>query len=710
MKVRRLPILIGTVILSSTINCTLALAKTTNIVTDTQVTQLTKNPWLREKLPPDTLLYARIPSIWSSISYKEDSFKYALGNKSFTETIKSIQKASTQWIAKADAEIKPFIALLAGQLNGPLEIAVVAHGPMPQLMITASLDYADSQPLQLLIDSLIKAKLVKSEIEKMQGGSGLLLTDLGPTPYRWDQQNKRLNILVALGGAKLAALDSAFDALTENPDSPMLANEQQMDSSNQGLYLWFNNEAAFPLYQGMTPKPILQKMQLFGVADMKSLALSWGVRDKKGRIKLQLEAANSGLLRKMLPVNNNKLSVLTAGEPNLTTLLALPSAEQFSSIEEMLMQMASDTSSYQQLKVAMLEKLGFSIEDMLAAVGPELIGVSDQSGEYLAIRIRDSESFTAIIDKLSQLPGVEKKQQKINDTLTTYLKLPSMFDETNTAEIQELPYYVTDILTKVSTHLYWQVEGDFLIMADLPQVLLDRKMQLSQQSLGQWLSNSQHQDLSHSTVAISGSIDHAPRRLYYTYLNAIQALADITGAKIDPFSMPSAQQLSLAKQGTLGLQIDSSEQHMAIELTFESTPADILLSGQGMASMAGIGILAAVALPAYQDYVLRAKTSQALHVTSELKRLIADFYLTQGRYPDSQEIQKIDLAPYFSDAYSIQLQADSGVILILFGTAEFSQVQTIQLTPNASEQQISWQCSSDLALSSLPQMCRQDLE
>ncbi|EPJ56074.1 MAG: hypothetical protein OFPI_01100 [Osedax symbiont Rs2] len=709
MNVRRLPILISTVILSSTLASTIAVAKTTNIVTDTQITQLTKNPWLREKLPQNTLLYARIPSLWTSVSYKDDSFKYALGNNSFTQTMNSIQEASGQWIAEADAQIKPFLALLAGQLDGPIEIAVVANGPMPQLMITASLDYSDTGQLQLLIDSLLKAKLVKSEIVKMQQGSGLLLTDLGPTPYRWDKKNKRLNILVALGGAKISALDSAFNALTKNSESPMLANEQQMDSSKQGLYLWFNNQAAFPLYQGMTPKPILQQMQMFGVADMKSLALSWGVRDNKGRIKLQLEAENSGLIRKMLPINSNELSILTAGEPNLTTLLALPSAEQFSSIEQMLLQLAGDTSSYQEIKAAVLEKLGFSIEDILSAIGPELIGVSDQAGEYLAVRIRNSKKFRTIIDTLATLPGVEKQQHKINQQITTYLKLPSMFDEKSTAAMQEMPYFVTDMLTKVSTHLYWQIEGDYLIMAALPQVLLDRQMQLSQQTLEQWLSNTQHQDLSHSSLAISGSIDHAPRRLYYTYLNAIQALADITGAKIDPFSLPSAQQLSLAKQGTLGLQIDSSERHMAIEFTFESTPADILLSGQGMASMAGGGILAAIAIPAYQEDLLRAKTNQALFAASKLKQQIADFYFTAGKYPDSKQLESLNIEQYFSEDYSIQLEADSGVILVLFQRADIGKQQTIKLTPIASEQQISWDCASNLPLSIRPAMCRKNL-
>ena len=53
-----------------------------------------------------------------------------------------------------------------------------------------------------------------------------------------------------------------------------------------------------------------------------------------------------------------------------------------------------------------------------------------------------------------------------------------------------------------------------------------------------------------------------------------------------------------------------------------------------MIVVAIIGILAAVAIPAYQDYTARAQASEAVSLLSGLKTPIAEFYQTQGVYPD----------------------------------------------------------------------------
>jgi type IV pilus assembly protein PilA len=46
-----------------------------------------------------------------------------------------------------------------------------------------------------------------------------------------------------------------------------------------------------------------------------------------------------------------------------------------------------------------------------------------------------------------------------------------------------------------------------------------------------------------------------------------------------------------------------------------------------------IGILAAIALPAYQDYVVRSKMSEALEALAEAKTVIASHVAENGRYP-----------------------------------------------------------------------------
>ena len=57
-----------------------------------------------------------------------------------------------------------------------------------------------------------------------------------------------------------------------------------------------------------------------------------------------------------------------------------------------------------------------------------------------------------------------------------------------------------------------------------------------------------------------------------------------------------------------------------------------------MIVIAIVGILAAVALPAYQDYTIRAKMSEALATAGEAKTSISEFFVVQGEeYPISDD-------------------------------------------------------------------------
>lgn len=52
-----------------------------------------------------------------------------------------------------------------------------------------------------------------------------------------------------------------------------------------------------------------------------------------------------------------------------------------------------------------------------------------------------------------------------------------------------------------------------------------------------------------------------------------------------------------------------------------------------MIVIAIVGILAAVALPAYQDYTVRAKMSEALAIAAEAKTSISEYYISTGNLP-----------------------------------------------------------------------------
>lgn len=52
-----------------------------------------------------------------------------------------------------------------------------------------------------------------------------------------------------------------------------------------------------------------------------------------------------------------------------------------------------------------------------------------------------------------------------------------------------------------------------------------------------------------------------------------------------------------------------------------------------MIVVAIIGVLAAIAIPAYQDYIARAQASEALELMSGAKTPLAEFYADSGRWP-----------------------------------------------------------------------------
>ena len=54
-----------------------------------------------------------------------------------------------------------------------------------------------------------------------------------------------------------------------------------------------------------------------------------------------------------------------------------------------------------------------------------------------------------------------------------------------------------------------------------------------------------------------------------------------------------------------------------------------------MIAVAVISILAAIAVPTYRDYTVRAKISEALNMTASAKISITEYYISKGRLPSN---------------------------------------------------------------------------
>ena len=114
-----------------------------------------------------------------------------------------------------------------------------------------------------------------------------------------------------------------------------------------------------------------------------------------------------------------------------------------------------------------------------------------------------------------------------------------------------------------------------------------------------------------------------------------------------------------------------------------------------MIVVAIIGILAAVAIPAYQDYTIRAKVTEGLSLASAGKTAISEFFSVNSRLPESNVSAGMASAQSISgnDVDSVTVGTD-GVITVLFSGSLPLGTTDILLTPSTTAGRVGWSCST----------------
>jgi type IV pilus assembly protein PilA len=86
-----------------------------------------------------------------------------------------------------------------------------------------------------------------------------------------------------------------------------------------------------------------------------------------------------------------------------------------------------------------------------------------------------------------------------------------------------------------------------------------------------------------------------------------------------------------------------------------------------MIVVAIIGILAAIAIPAYQDYTIRAQVTEGLNLASAVKAGVAEAYANNGSWPADIGIAGGDTANLPSGKYVDNITVEGGNIVITYG-------------------------------------------
>jgi type IV pilus assembly protein PilA len=126
-----------------------------------------------------------------------------------------------------------------------------------------------------------------------------------------------------------------------------------------------------------------------------------------------------------------------------------------------------------------------------------------------------------------------------------------------------------------------------------------------------------------------------------------------------------------------------------------------------MIVLAIIGILAAVALPAYQDYTVRARVAEGLVLATSAKTTVSENIASNGGQLDAGNICAGANTAAAGDVKSIVCNDASGVITVAM--SERAQNVSFKLTPKVDgDKPIEWGCTptEDAKAKYMPSTCR----
>jgi len=116
-----------------------------------------------------------------------------------------------------------------------------------------------------------------------------------------------------------------------------------------------------------------------------------------------------------------------------------------------------------------------------------------------------------------------------------------------------------------------------------------------------------------------------------------------------------------------------------------------------MIVVAIIGILAAIAIPAYQNYTVRAQVTEGLNLADGWKTAVAEFYAQNGTFPTTAQLTTAGLVAS-TGKYVTSVTSNNGAITVTYGNqanATAIGTKTLALTAYTNtNNDIIWVCGS----------------
>ena len=567
---------------------------------------------LIDVLPDSTVAYIRIPTLWGLLAApKSSALAPALGSEANRDTVMLLQQRIPEVMEKEFGEFAPLMSLLFETLRSPLEIALVGEGPQPleaDLVIEARLALDSVDELNELLGRYAAPGSPFQQLEEAgPEQAGQLLVGMFPMFYQFDAQTQRVRMV----GGMSAGIEN-FDQAQSWSDAnatPLKEREASVDDSGHGLMIWADGTRLMPVLEQMAGREAVAELANLGVLNMEEFSLAYGSQNGKARLSLFGRGKDGPIWDFGLPSQGSS-AIPIAGRADYVVGWVMP---DYGWIDDTWRALSPDASrQIRELNGQAKEATGLSLADWANAFAGRWTLVGDDSGTVLVHEPMRPEVWSRLIEALGERFEVRQSEAQSQGQTVRHLVIPGMSAPEllpEAAGAQDLILrFVLERAMAVGTHVYWMEDDEGRrILTTVPQVLRDRTALRGGATVSGWLSQT---GVEQESAALFGAIDvaNAPRRNYYSYLSILQALGDMLDTTVDLHAFPSVHELNLADHGSVGVELRYSDGTLGMVFVFENHPGDILYSGAGGAgSIAMLAVLTAIAVPAYQDYVERAR-------------------------------------------------------------------------------------------------------